>query len=76
MRTIKVFNSKTNQVTEIQSSATKWKDLIGELPGYEAGMRGVDRETQNTFEAGEATLPTGNFTLFLVPSKVKSGHAI
>jgi len=37
------------------------------------GMRVVVRETKNTLQDDAALLPAGDFVLFLVPEKVKSG---
>ena len=38
-----------------------------------SGMRVVERSTKTTLQMDEAVLPQGDFLLFLVPEKVKSG---
>lgn len=62
----------------INTEAVKWGQLIDDLSrnaiSYNSGgMKAVIGETEVTLESNDAVLPTGNFTLFLLPQKVKSG---
>jgi hypothetical protein len=62
----------------INTEAVKWGQLIDDLSrnaiSYNSGgMKAVVGETEVTLESNDAVLPTGNFTLFLLPQKVKSG---
>jgi len=75
MRTIKIWNNSIGKMETIQSNATTWKQLKEEIPSYQSGMTGIDRNTKNTFEHDDAVLPSGDFTMFLVATKVKSGNA-
>ncbi len=75
-RTVTVYNSVGQAKREVTSSADTWNQLQRDLDM--AGipysqMKSVVGETRNTLESGEAQLPQGNFTLFLLPTKVKSG---
>lgn len=75
MREVKIFSPKGSNKT-IKSAATDWdelkEDLIGKGVSYD-NMKAVVGETKNTLEAGGAKLPEGNFTLFLMNKKTKSG---
>lgn len=62
----------------INTEAVKWGQLIDDLSrnaiSYNSGgMKAVIGETEVTLESNDAVLPSGNFTLFLLPQKVKSG---
>ena len=76
MRTIKLFNSKTNALQELtsMSNGLTWGNLIGSITGYEDGMKGINRANQNSYETNESQLPDGDLIIFLVPAKVKSGE--
>jgi hypothetical protein len=63
----------------INTEAAKWGDLINDLSrngvSYNSGnTKAVIGETEVTLESNDAVLPTDNFTLFLLPQKVKSGY--
>lgn len=76
MRTIKVFSTETSVLKEINSSATTWGELQTELKAANidpSNMKGMVKESKTTLENTGAVLPEGNFTLFLTPTKVKSG---
>jgi hypothetical protein len=79
MRTIKVFSTETSVLKEINSSATTWGELQAELKAQGIdpnNMKGMVKESKTTLENTGAVLPTDNFTLFLTPTKVKSGRII
>lgn len=70
----------TNQTSKrevIKTAATTWGELQSAM--QEKGMsadknvNAIVRETKVTLQSPEAQLPPGDFTLFLVPKKVKSG---
>ncbi len=60
----------------ILTDALNWGELQKELSknGVQySGMKAVDGKSKVTFENGEAALPDGDMTLFLLPVKTKSG---
>ena len=76
MRTIKVFSTETSSLKELQSSATTWGELKTELKAANidpSNMKGMIKESKTTLEHEGGVLPTDSFTLFLTPTKVKSG---
>lgn len=80
MRNVKVFSTKLNKTTVLQTSATNWGELSTYLtskglfnPG---GMKAVERDSKATLEHKEAILPDGDFTLVLIPTKNESGGFI
>lgn len=74
MRKITVVSTQTDDVFDIESSAETWGELMRNDRLSGAGrMRAMVRETRNTLESPEAILPAGDFTLYLSPTKVKSG---
>lgn len=78
MRNIIVFSTETNEKKEISTSATTWGALKQELSaaGFSVNnMKGMVKETKTTLESDGAVLPSETFTLFITPSKVKSGAA-
>lgn len=76
-RTVKVFSTDTNNIVEITTSATTWGQLQEELKSQKNlttdNMNAKVRESKITLEHKDAQLPTGEFTIFLTPEKVKSG---
>lgn len=76
MRTIKVFSSKRDNLTEINSDAKSWGQLKAELTtsGYSLdGLIASENITRCTLEHSEAVLPEGEFTLFLRQKDGKGG---
>lgn len=76
-RIINVFSTQTNDKKEIKgSTATTWGQLKAEVErlGFStSSMKVIVRESRVTLEDAGAQLPEGSFTLFLMPTKVKSG---
>lgn len=75
MAKVTVFSSVTGEKT-ITSEAKDWGELKTDL--RKAGinyskMKAVIGETQNTMEIDESLTPEGDYTLFLMPTKTKSG---
>ena len=71
--TLKLTSQKDLVVHE--SEARTYGDLQKELPNIKwDGMRVVERSSKNTLQADDALLPAGDFLLFVVPEKVKSGN--
>jgi len=76
MRKITVVSTSTDDVFEIESSAETWGELSRhDKLGGAKGMRAMIKENRNTLENEQAILPQGDFTLYLSPSKVKSGFS-
>ena len=57
-----------------ETEATTFGELKAELPDVKwDGMRVVERSTKATLQLDDAALPAGDFVLFVVPEKTKSG---
>lgn len=57
-----------------ESNARTYGELQSELKDVKfSGMRVVERSSKMTLQHDDAILPAGDFVLFLVPEKVKSG---
>lgn len=70
--TIKLTSQKNAIVHE--SDARTFGQLKKELTNISwKGLRVVERSTKNTLDMDDALLPAGEFILFAVPEKVKSG---
>lgn len=75
-RKVIIYNTIGDNFKEIYSSARTWGALTEEFTSQNItwkGMKAVDGETQHSFESSEAVLPEGEFSLFLMHDKVKSG---
>lgn len=75
-RKVTIYNTIGDNVKEVFSSATTWGGLMNDMNSNRIsydGMKAVVGETQNTLESSEAVLPDGEFSLFLMAGKVKSG---
>ena len=60
-----------------ESDARTFGELKKELSDVKfSGMRVVERSSKNTLQMDDAILPAGDFVLFLVPEKVKSGGVV
>ena len=74
-RKITIYSTKTKATQEITTPVNTWGELKP-LVNSEMGVGNAKcmiRETRNTLENNEAQLPTGDFTVFVYPEKVKSG---
>jgi hypothetical protein len=75
-RLVKVYSTVGSNKSECLTSATVWEQLKGEMLEKGVllnGMKAIVGGTEVTLESPNAQLPAGNFMLFLVPDKVKSG---
>ncbi len=76
MRQVIILSPKGQKRTVLQSDAVIFNDLLTEMQNQNIdtkSMKFIIGETQHTLESKNATLPTGNFTLFLTPTTSKSG---
>lgn len=76
MRQIRIMSTQTGTVKTISSDAVTWGELkqnsdIRNSMG--TSTQAIVRETKNTLEHDDAVLPEGDFTIFFVPTKTKSG---
>jgi hypothetical protein len=78
MRVVTVFSTIGKNGETIETNANLWSELKNQLlrlqsPIKTDGMKVIHGETKATFEHPDAVLPEGDFTLFLMPVKTKSG---
>ncbi len=74
MREVVLKLTSQKDVVKHQSDATTFGELKKEMRQIKwSGMRVVERSTKTTLQMDDAILPQGDFILFLVPEKVKSG---
>lgn len=76
MRKVTVYSTVGKKATIIETTATDWTSLKRELSNKSisySSMKAVVGETRNTLESDKAILPDGDFSLFLMPVKTKSG---
>jgi len=76
MRKVTIYSTIGNDMKEVMVSSMNWGDLQGELSrnGVNSnGMKAIIGDSQLTLESNQAELPMGDFTLFFMPQKVKSG---
>ena len=77
-RKVLIYSTVGNNSTEIESGAKLWNELQAQLQ-QKVGIENFTRlkcvvgETKVTLESPNAVLPEGNFTLFVLPKKNKSG---
>jgi len=75
MRKVVLKMTTQKDPIEHQSEARTFGELKKELRQVKwSGMRVVERGTKTTYQMDDAVLPQGEFLLFLVPEKVKSGR--
>lgn len=77
MREVTSYSTLGGNQKTFRTSARVWRELQTDLTSNGvsfSGMKAVIGETQVTLESAEATLPEGDFTLFLTAQKVKSGN--
>lgn len=76
-RRITVVSTQTNDVKTIQSNITTFKELKNEFPTISWEDKNVTvRENRINLELDDAELPQTDFTVFVMPGKVKSGSNI
>lgn len=76
MRNVTVYSTSGKTNVKIETGATTFGELTPQLRehGFNLdGMKAVVGETKVTLEADGAVLPDGEFKLFLMPLKTKSG---
>lgn len=76
MKRVTVYSTVGQQKHEVTVSANNWGELQRELSEHgvgTSGMKAVIGESQVTLESNQAEVPSNDFTLFLLPQKVKSG---
>lgn len=76
MRKIIVYSTLGKNAVEVNSQASEWAGVKAELKEFGvnyAGMKCVIGETRLTLESDKAIVPEGDFTLYLMPVKTKSG---
>lgn len=76
MRKVTIYSTIGNDMKEVMVNSMNWGDLQVELSrnGVNAsGMKAIIGDSQLTLESNQAELPSGDFTLFFMPQKVKSG---
>lgn len=77
-RKVVIYSTIGENFKEIHSSARTWGALTEDLTSAGInwkGMKAVDGDTQHSYESSEAVLPEGEFSLFLMADKVKSGYS-
>jgi len=81
MRKIKIYAAGADGIKEVMSNATTWGQLKSEIQSNQDTsyllaneMTVRVKETRNNLEDANAVLPTGEFTIFLSASKVKSSN--
>lgn len=76
MRKITVYSTLGKNAVEFNSQANDWKGVQAEMKEMNisfSGMKSVIGETRLTLESDRAIVPEGDFTLYLMPVKTKSG---
>lgn len=75
MREVVLKVTSQKDLIKHQSAASTFGELKKEMKQVKwSGMRVVERSTKTTLQMDDAVLPQGDFVLFLVPEKVKSGR--
>lgn len=73
MRSISIYVQTTNEMREFSSDAKTWGEIRKDVPEFQAGMKAIVAEGRIGLVSDETSLPEGNITIHLTPSKVKSG---
>lgn len=74
---VTIISSRMDSNKTINTAASTWGQLKGELSSQGidvSGMRAMVQQTKVNLENDNAVLPENNFTLFLTPGKIKSGN--
>jgi hypothetical protein len=75
MRKVTIYSNKTRATQEINTDVATWgelKSLINE-DMMVSNARCMVKENRMTLESAQAVLPTGDFIVYVYPTKVKSG---
>ena len=75
MRKVTIYSNKTRATQEINTDVATWgelKALISE-DMMVSNARCMVKENRMTLESAQAVLPTGDFIVYVYPTKVKSG---
>lgn len=72
---VTIRHESKNERKNITTTATTWGDLKAEVENIYnlTDIKVVVKETKATLDLAGAVLPEGDFTIYLMPSKVKSG---
>ena len=76
-RVVRVFSTRSRK--KIDSSAETWKQLKEDLRANDvpfSGMKAAIGKSKLSLEHPDAQLPTGDFVLYLMPKKTKSGQEV
>lgn len=76
-RKVVIYSTIGENFKEIYTSARTWGALTEELTSQGVnwkGMKAVNGDDNHSYESTEAVLPDGDFSLFLMADKVKSGY--
>ena len=76
MRNVLIYTTTGKSGETVATEATTWEELKSDLSKNQVqynNMKSVVGETRVTLESPKAMLPQGDFTLFLMPIKTKSG---
>lgn len=84
MKQVKIASSRWNEPKVVSTEATTWgelKEQLGnEVLNYEGSpMKAIlrsDAGERNVLVDSSTLLPSGNFSLLLIPEKVKSGNEV
>lgn len=77
MRKVIVFSTLTEQKQVIETDVTTWGELKKLVSDFNSDtMKATEGTTKTTLESNEAVLPTGDFKVFLTPSKIKAGGEV
>lgn len=73
-RDVIVASPASNQSKKYSTNATTWGELKSEISDlYQDGLEAIVNPGRTSLTRDEATLPTGAFNLFLIPTKNKAG---
>jgi hypothetical protein len=78
-RKVTVYNTVGQNERALQTDARTWGELQTHMSRASipySNMKCVVGETQVTLESRDAQVPQSDFTLFLLPSKVRSGVSL
>ena len=74
-RNVVVASPASNQAKKYETTANTWGELQAEISDiYTSGLEAIVNPGNVTLNREDAVLPTGDFRLFLVPTKNKAGN--
>ena len=75
MRKVTIYSNKTRATQEINTDVATWGELKGLISEdmMVSNARCMAKENRMTLESAQAVLPTGDFIVYVYPTKVKSG---